>query len=70
MMTAAINIALHKANAPAHIRIEPVKRSAKGNLTAAATIGAGANMLLFFKEVILQAAEPLVLLHLPNPVIP
>jgi len=56
-MTAAINIALHRAAAPPHIRIEPVKRSAKGNLTAAAVMGADASMLLFFKEAILQTSR-------------
>lgn len=56
-ITGAINVALCAAGAPAHIRIELVKRSEKGNLTAAAVIGADAAMLLHFKEVILRAAR-------------
>jgi len=55
-MTAAVNIALHKV-APAHVRIDPIRRSPKDNLTAAAALRADANMLLAFKETILQAAR-------------
>lgn len=51
-MTAAINIALHKV-AQAHVRIDP----SQGQLTTAASLGADANMLLVFKEIILQAAR-------------
>jgi len=36
-MTAAISTAIHKV-APPHVRIEPVRRSAKGNLTATAVM--------------------------------
>jgi len=56
-ITAAVNIALFKAKAPAHVRIQTIRRSAKGNLTASATPGADAKMLLHFRETILQAAR-------------
>ena len=55
-ITSVINIALFRAKAPAHVRIEVIRRSAKGNLTATAIPGADAQMLLHFRE-ILQAAR-------------
>ena len=56
-ITSAINIALYKAKAPAHVRIKTARCSAKGNLTATATPGGDAKMLLHFREMILQAAR-------------
>ena len=56
-ISAAINIALFKAKAPAHVRIEVIRRSAKGSLTATAIPGADAKILLHFREEILQAAR-------------
>ena len=56
-ITSAINIALFRAKAPAHVRIEAIRSSAKGNLTASAAPGADAKMLLHFRELILQAAR-------------
>jgi len=57
-VTNAINLALFTA-APknAHIRVEQVRCSPKGTLTVSATMGADAEMLLLFKEQILEAAN-------------
>jgi hypothetical protein len=54
--TSAVNIALSKV-APAHIRTEAFRISDRGSLTAAARMGASAEMLLRFKKEIIEAAR-------------
>ena len=56
-VASAVNIALHRAGAPAHIRIERMTRNAKGTNSANVTRGADADMLLLFKAVALEAAR-------------
>src|SRR3978361_1862116 len=54
--TSFVNIALSKV-APAHIRTEAFRISERGSLTAAARMGASAEMLLRFKKEIIEAAR-------------
>jgi hypothetical protein len=54
-MTSTVNIALHLAGVPSHIRIERIQRSAKGTCTAASTRGATGTIVVKFKDVILKA---------------
>ena len=56
-MTAAINIALHQTEAPAHIRVQAVSVSRWGVLHTTADPEADAKMVLHFKEAILKAAR-------------
>ena len=56
-VASAVNIALHMAGVAGHIRIEKLTRSVRGTISAGATKGADASMLLTHKDTMMQAAR-------------
>ena len=56
-IVSAINIALHAAGAPYHIRMTDITTNVRGTITALAGPNASADMLVAWKEVVVKAAR-------------